>query len=160
MCCCFMRRLTRFFKACVVPVIREESNKTGSFSVGGSANPNRYFICNNSSVAQGHPRPNLLFFLFFCQEDFLIPEISPIAKWYGQITWSPVLIASGIQNGSQYRSAPKARANKELSSTEGLSYPQYNNNIYTIYNTLIITSIGSIIQLARTFFLKRDWIQF
>lgn len=52
----------------------------GSFSVGGSANPNRYFICNNSSMAQGHPRPNLLFFLFFCQEDFLIPEISPIAK--------------------------------------------------------------------------------
>lgn len=47
---------------------------------------------------KGHPQSNLLFFLIFCQEDFLIPEISPIAKWYGQITWSAVPIASGIQN--------------------------------------------------------------
>lgn len=58
-------------------------------------------VISSAIIAQwhkGHPQPNLLFFLFFCQEDFLIPEISPIAKWYSQITWSAVLIALGIQN--------------------------------------------------------------
>lgn len=58
-------------------------------------------VISSAIIAQwhkGHLQPNLLFFLFFCQEDFLIPEISPIAKRYSQITWSAVLIASGIQN--------------------------------------------------------------
>lgn len=62
-----------------------------------------------------------MFFLFFCQEDFLIPEVNPTAKGWGHI--SAALTASGGLNGNQCSSAPEAQTSEGLSYTEGLIYP-------------------------------------
>lgn len=95
-------------------------------------------VISSAIIAQwhkGHPQPNLLFFLFFCQEDFLIPEISPIAKWYGQITWSEVLIASGIQDSVKADLLLKSGLRKSC------SFPQKASSIH---NIILISTLSVI----------------
>ena len=95
-------------------------------------------VISSAIIAQwhkGHPQPNLLFFLFFCQEDFLIPEISPIAKWYGQITWSAVLIALGIQNSINTVLLLKCGLGKSR------SLPQ---KAWSIHNIILISTLSII----------------
>lgn len=85
---------------------------------------------------RGHPQPNLVFFLFFCREDFLIPEISPTAKRYVRITWSAVLIALGNQNPTNTDLLLKHGLRKSCSV---LQTPQSipSINIYTVHNIMM-----------------------
>lgn len=95
-------------------------------------------VISSAIIAQwhkGHLQPNLLFFLFFCQEDFLIPEISPSAKWDGQITWSAVLIAPVTQNSIKADLLLKCRLRKSCSLAQ---------KSWCIHNIILISTLSII----------------